>query len=102
MATYTQDKLVAIIGAYHQVGAQLNKLSIAISEAEPDEYTKEGREFITDMAFCHKRMRETHVIYESDVIEAESVIATDEEDDTQEPFCDCRAGGGDQAAEGKD
>jgi len=75
MATYTQDKLVAIIGAYHQVGAQLNKLEAALAATDMDELKEYGQGFIRDMAWCHRRMRETHVIYSSDVIELESNMA---------------------------
>ena len=72
MATYTQERLKNIIKTYKEVTLALNKYSIAISEAEPDEYTQEGREFIAAMAWCHKRMNDTHIIYGADVAEIES------------------------------
>lgn len=75
MATHTQDKLAAIIGAYHQVGAQLNKLEAALSAVDMDELKEDGQGFIRDMAWCRRRMKETHIIYSSDVIELESNMA---------------------------
>ena len=74
MATYTHERMKNIIKTYREVALALNKLSIAISEADPNECSKEGREFVTDMAFCHKRMHETLIIYQSDVVEAEAIM----------------------------
>ena len=74
MSTYTQDNLVEIIGAYHQVHAALNKLESALAKVDIEEYKKPGQDFIRDMAFCHRRMMETHIIYRSDVVEAESTL----------------------------
>ena len=82
MATYTHERMKNIIKTYREVTLALNKFSIAISEAEPDEYTQEGREFVTDMAFCHKRMHETLIIYQSDVVEAEAIMEVEDDNIT--------------------
>ena len=74
MPTYTQDKIVEIIGAYHQVHAALNGLESALAKVDIEEYKKPGQDFIRDMAFCHRRMMETHIVYRSGVIEAESML----------------------------
>jgi len=74
MPTYTEDKLVEIIGSYHQVHAALNKLESALAKVDIKEYKEPGQDFIRDMAFCHRRMMETHIIYRSDVIEAEAIL----------------------------
>uniref|UniRef100_A0A6H1ZPA2 Uncharacterized protein n=1 Tax=viral metagenome TaxID=1070528 RepID=A0A6H1ZPA2_9ZZZZ len=77
MPTYTHDKIVEIIGAYHQVHAALNKLESALAKVDIEEYKKPGQDFIRDMAFCYRRMMETHIVYRSDVVEAESILGRD-------------------------
>jgi len=101
MPTYTDKKIRDIIAAYHKIGGALEgefvtpilrgleELSAALSEIDKNEYTQAGKELVATMAWYHRRMvdvyesqfttgeqrrrmKEHHLIYRSDVIEAEA------------------------------
>ena len=77
MATYTDEKLNNIIESFNGIGEALGKLEKALAAVDTDEYKQAGQDFIRDMAWCHRRMKESHAIYSADVAEAEAMMESD-------------------------
>lgn len=81
MPTYTDEKLKGIIEAFNGIGEALGKLETALAVVDTDEYKQAGQDFIRDMAWCHRRMKETHIAYRSDVAEVDADIWRELADD---------------------
>jgi len=74
MATYTRERLMAIISAFHGVEAHLDELETALAEVNIDEYVQLGRGFIQNICCCHNWIHDTINIFKRDIIEAESAL----------------------------
>lgn len=85
MPINTEKRLRDIIDAFNRVGNALDRLETALAAVDVDEYKPAGHDFIRDMAWGHKRMREIHICYSprasgvEEILKPKSAPITDEE-----------------------